>query len=206
MCVQAKSRQNQSRTLSLKQPVIQLDFSFLSDQAGGPQVTLLNALDVLSGLGLAVVIPTKGRSTYTQAELRRFILEVGRTFGVLQRDPEPALKALAETVTSELGGLAMRAAPAGWKEAQGSIGNAQATLYAQARALKLDLKSRYKVELSVHDPLCTWLIKHAQWLLNRYLVKSDGRAPYEKRWGRQFTSAICSFGETCAFRKPGLAK
>ena len=68
--------ENPSRTLSLKQPVVQPDFSFLSDQAGGPQITLLNALDVLSGLGLAVVIPTKRRSTYTQAELRRFILEM----------------------------------------------------------------------------------------------------------------------------------
>ena len=148
---------------------------------------------MLSGLGLAVVTPTKGRSTYTQAELRRFILEVGRTFG-------------AETVTSELGGVTVRASPTGWKQAQGSIGNAQATLYAQARALKIDLKSRHKVELSVHDPLYAWLIKRVQWLLNRYMVKSDGRTPYEKRWGRKCTSAICSFGETCAFRKPQLCK
>ena len=87
---------------------------------------------MLSGLGLAAVIPTKGRSTYTQAELRSFILEFGRTFGVLQCDPEPALKALAETVTSELGGLTMRASPRGWTRAQGSIENAQATLQAQA--------------------------------------------------------------------------
>ena len=52
--VQAKSRQNQSRTLSLKQPVMQLGFSFLSDEAGGLQITLLDALAVLSGLGLTL--------------------------------------------------------------------------------------------------------------------------------------------------------
>ena len=206
MCVQAKSRQNQSRTLSLKQPVAQVDFAFVSDKVGGPSITLLNAVDVLTGLGLSVVVPTTGQSTYSQAELRRFILETGRTFGVLQCDPEPALKALAETATSEVGGLTLRTSPTGRKQAQGSVGNLQANLYAQSRALYLDLDARYKVELSVHDPLCTWLIKPAQWLLNRYLVKSDGRTPYEKRWGRKFTSAICSFAETCAFRKPGMAK
>ena len=42
--------------------------------------------------------------------------EVGRTCGVLQCDPEPALR-LAETVTSELGGLTIRASPTGWKQA-----------------------------------------------------------------------------------------
>ena len=101
VCVQAKSRQNQSRTLSLKQPVVQVDFAFVSDKVGGPSITLLNAVDALTGLGLSVAVPTNGRSTYSQAELRRFILETGRTFGVLQCDPEPALKALAETVTSD---------------------------------------------------------------------------------------------------------
>ena len=199
VCVQAKSRQNQSRTLSLKQPVVQVDFAFVSDKVGGPSIALLNAVDVLTGLELSVVVPTKGWSTYSQAELGRFILETGRTFGVLQCDPEPALKA----VTSEVGGLTLRTSPTGWN--QGSVGNLQANLYAQSRALKLDLAARYKVELSVHAPLYTSLIKHAQWLLN-CLVKSDGRTPCEKRWGQKFTSTICSFAETCAFRKPGMAK
>ena len=48
---------------------------------------------------------------YAEGELRRFILETARTFGVLQADPEAALVALAETVTSELGGLALRKSP-----------------------------------------------------------------------------------------------
>ena len=94
VCVQAKSRQNQSRTLSLKQPVVQIDFAFVSDAVGGRSITLLNAVDVLTGLGLSVVVPTKGRGTYSQAELRRFILETGRTFCVLQCDPEPARRRL----------------------------------------------------------------------------------------------------------------
>ena len=77
-------------------------------------------MDVLSGMARSVVIPTKARAPYSQAELRRFALETGRTFGVLQCDPEPALGAIATSVTGEVGGLTFRSTPVGWKQAQGT--------------------------------------------------------------------------------------
>ena len=128
ICVQSKSNQNPSRTLKTRQPVLQMDYSFIGDRPGEPQITLLNVVDVLSGLALSVVVPQKGQSVYAQAELRRFVLETGRTFGILQSDPEPALKQLAQTVTGQVGGLSWRASPVGWKQAQGSVGNMQAIL------------------------------------------------------------------------------
>ena len=152
-CVRAKSKQNHSRTLKTKQPVIQLDYAFLGDNSENPQVTLVTAIDLLSGLGLSRVVPSKGRSVYAQAELRRFVLETGRTFGILQIDPEPSLKALVAEITSEVGGLSVRHSPSGWKQAQGAVGTLQSNLYAQIRALKLD---RMKNLLAVGaGPGCT---------------------------------------------------
>ena len=100
----SKSHQDHSRRLRLKQPVLQCDYSFFTDPKVEGSVAILNVRDVMSGLALACVVPNKGRSVYAEGELRRFILETGRTFGVLQADPEASLVALAETVTSELGG------------------------------------------------------------------------------------------------------
>ena len=203
-CVRAKSKQNHSRTLKTKQPVIQLDYAFLGDNSDDSQVTLLTAIDLLSGLGLSCVVPSKGRSVYAQAELRRFILETGRTFGILQIDPEPALKALVSEVTSEVGGLAVRHSPTGWKQAQGAVGTLQSNLYAQVRALKLDLEARYPVfDLPTKHPLFPWLVKHAQWLLNRYAQKSDGLTPFEKRWSKPYSGSLCRFAEVAHFRKVG---
>ena len=128
ICVQSKSEQNPSRTLKTRQPVLQKDYSFIGDRPGEPQITLLNVVDVLSGLALSVVVPQKGQSVYAQAGLRPFALETGRTFGILQSDPEPALKQLAQTVTGQVGGLSWRTSPVGWKQAQGSVGNMQAIL------------------------------------------------------------------------------
>ena len=115
-----------------------MDFSFLGDKPGEEQITILNVVDVLTGMALSVVTPTKARTPYSQAELPRFVLETGRTFGKLQCDPEPALRTLATSVTGEVGGLSFRSTPVGWKQAQGSVGNMQATLYGQIKALRLD--------------------------------------------------------------------
>ena len=117
-CVRAKSEQNHSRTLKTKQPVIQLDYAFLGDDSENPQLALVTAIDLPSGLGLSCVVPSKGRSVYAQAELRSFALETGRTFAILQIDPKPSLKALVAEITSEVGGLSVRHSPTGWKQAQ----------------------------------------------------------------------------------------
>ena len=113
--------------------------------------------------------------------------------GWLQCDPEPAWKAIAEAeaVTGEVGGLSLRKTPEGWKQAQGSVGNMQATLYGQIKALRLELLNRYNVELSVHSALFTWLVRHSQWLVNRYLQNSEGKTAFERRWGKRCNGFLC---------------
>ena len=71
--------------------------------------------------------------------MKKFLYECGRTFGILQYDPEASLKALVQYTLSELGGLSSRATPVNWKQAHGSIGNQQATFYGQVRALILQV-------------------------------------------------------------------
>ena len=51
---------------------------------------VLTATDITSGLVLSVVVEAKGSNPYAVAELRRFILECGRTGGVLQPIQTPA--------------------------------------------------------------------------------------------------------------------
>ena len=87
-CVMSKSRQDHSKKVRLKQPVLQCVYSFFIDPKVEGSVTILNGGEMMYGLALACVVPNKGRSVYAEGELRRFIFETGRTFGVLQADPE----------------------------------------------------------------------------------------------------------------------
>ena len=58
-CVRAKGKQNHSRTLKKKQPVIQLDYAFLGDNSDDSQVTRPTAIDLLSGFGFSCVVPSQ---------------------------------------------------------------------------------------------------------------------------------------------------
>ena len=86
VCLLAKNKQAESRKLSLRQPASHMGFSFLPDRLGDDFVTILNVVDGCAGMSISVAIPTKSRTTYSQSGLRRFVLETGRTFGVLQCD------------------------------------------------------------------------------------------------------------------------
>ena len=202
-CVKAKSRESHALPSST-QPVIQLDYSFMTSESDPTtQVTLLNAVDVTTKLGMSCVVPRKGRSRYAKAELKRFIFEVGRTYGLLQHDPEASLKALVEQVLEDLGGMTSRQTPVGWKQAQGAVGNLQSTLYGQIRTLVLHVKDTYDLELPCNSTLFPWTVKHAQWLLNRYLIHSDGLTSWQRRWGKPYDRAICNFLEAVTFKLSG---
>ena len=56
-CVMCKSRQDHSKKVRLKQPVLQCDYSFFNDPKVEGSVTILNVRDVMSGLALACVVP-----------------------------------------------------------------------------------------------------------------------------------------------------
>ena len=105
--------------------------------------TVLNATDVQTGYSMVVVLPSKGSvEKYAVAELRKFVLEIGRTFGIVQYDKEAPLKTMACDLCKTAGGLSLRAAHTGHSRSQGSVGNAQRNLYGQLRTLFLSLKNR----------------------------------------------------------------
>lgn len=74
-----------------KRPVIQVDYAFLVDKietitegatasaATRLNITVLTACDVITGMVLAAVVKVKGAIDYAVNELRRLILERGRS-------------------------------------------------------------------------------------------------------------------------------
>ena len=48
-----------------------------------------------------------------------------------------------------------------------------------------------------------WLVRHAGWIRNRFVVKSDGRTAYERWKGKKFNKELVEFGERVMYLKPG---
>ena len=45
-----------------------------------------------------------------------------------------------------------------------------------------------------------WIVRHAAWLLTRYLIKKDGKTPYQRLRGRQYNGEIVEPFEFTHFR------
>ena len=182
--------------------MIQIDYCFHSTHKDLPLQKILSACDALTGLGLAVVVPSQGENDYAKAELKKFIYECGRTFGVLQYDQESPRKAIAKSVCAELGGLSVRAAPKAHPQASGSVGQMQRTLYSQLRTLLYQIDQNTRLSIDSNHALYPWADKHLQWLLNRYLVHSDGTTSYFRRWNRNCDGGLRYFGEVIQAKFP----
>eukprot|EP00439_Symbiodinium_sp_Y106_P044119 s5111_g5.t1 len=61
-CVRSKGRESHAvkKKKNDRQPVIQIDFSFMATENDLPKRTVLNATDVQTGYSMAVVLPSKG--------------------------------------------------------------------------------------------------------------------------------------------------
>ena len=73
----------------------------------------------------------------------------------------------------------------------------------QFRALRLQLQERVRTEVNSNHCIFPWIVKHSQFLLNRFLTQEDGHTFYFRRWKRDYQGALCEFGETVLFRMPG---
>ena len=106
-----RSKGRQSHAVKKKndrQPVIQIDFSFMATENDLPKLTVLNATDVQTGCSMAVVLPSKGGvEKYGVAELRKFVFEIGRTFGIVQYDKEAPLKTMTCDLCKTIGGFSI---------------------------------------------------------------------------------------------------
>jgi len=136
MCVRAKGKEYHHKTCALKDPAIQVDFNF-GGTSGSVMRIILTACDVQTGLISATVVPSKEVTKYSVTFMTNFVMEAGRTCGILISDSEPALKGLVNRVVQEMAGLTKRFAPQYSSKSLGSVGQAQQRLVAQIRALRL---------------------------------------------------------------------
>lgn len=69
------------------------------------------------------------------------------------------------------------------------------------------LESRYKdFKLKVSSVSYPWLVRHSAWQLTRFLVKADGKTPYERLKGREYKGEVVEPFETVHYKLAQDAK
>jgi hypothetical protein len=155
---------------------------------------------------MCIVVPSKEVSHDHIVAVKSFLIEAGRTGAILQGDTEPAIRALITRICTDLPGLSKRLAPLYISQSLGSVGQAQRQLYTQIRALRLQMEEDYQTSITSDHLNVPWLVLHASWLLNRYVVHDDGKTSYERRWNTRFDSGLCKFGACIHYKLQPAAR
>ena len=121
----------------------------------------------------------------------------GRTQGILQSDNEDTLNAPLKATASKVGSMTVRHSPSYSSNSQGSVERLHRT-----RVVKARVESNYSVTMSTKHCLLPWIVRHAAWTVNRYVIHPDGYTSFERRWGRNYERAICEFGQTLLYLPP----
>ena len=66
----------------------------------------------------------------------------------------------------------------------------------QGRCMRSALESHFKdYHLQTTSVSFPWLIRHASWLVTRFLIKTDGKSAYQRLRGRDYHGEVAEFGE-----------
>ncbi len=85
-------------------------------------MAVMTAVDIQTQMCMAVTVPDKSTHIeYMTNSLRSFVLECGRTNGILQSDNEPTLKSVINATAAKIGNMATRTAPNYASNSQGSV-------------------------------------------------------------------------------------
>ena len=208
-CVANKGRADNHPKQKSKMPVVQFDFCYFKTAGEATTTPILTGIDVETGMAMATVVGDKTQDFQYHVQcIQSFLMECGRVQAVLnntilQSDQEDHLIALLQTAASKMGGnITVRQAPTYSSQAQGSVERFHRTLMGQVRTLKADLQRNYDRTINSKHPIIPWLVRHTAYLLNRYLVHSDGNTSYHRRWHREHKSPLCEFGETVQYLLP----
>ena len=131
---------------------------------------------------------TKVDITYSVAELKKFIYETGRTYGILQYDKKPALKALVTDVCKRIreAWVFEQHLRTGSKTHE-STGKIHQTLFEQSRTLRLQLQETdfaLRLTRTIASFRGLWNIHSSYWIV--FMTHEDGHTSYFRRWKRNY--------------------
>ena len=182
ICVQGTGRQDNYKKQQSRQPIIQVDFAYIKSQQDPKTIPVLTAVDVTTQLCMAVLVPDKpSMMDYMINNLQAFIFNCGRTQGILQSDNEDTLNALLKATASKVGSMTVPHSPSYSSNSQGSVERLHRTLLGQIRVVKAQVESNYSISMSTKHCLLPWIVRHAAWTVNRYVIHSDGYTSFERR-------------------------
>ena len=164
-------------------------------------VPVLVVLDEKTGCAFASVV-AKGNNAHAVNVVVEALRFTGRLKVILHTDGEPSIRALADAAAKQWNKEAqIQTAPRDSHASNGAVERCILEVSRQVRTVVHALESRYPgFKVKTTSLVYPWAVRHAAWLLTRFLIKSDGKTPYERLRGREYRGEITEFGEVSHFK------
>ena len=171
ICVQAKGRQANHPKQTSRQQIVKVDFTYITSFGVKFATPILKAIDMQTGMAMAAMIIDKhNQFSYAKTCLQAFLLECGRSEGILQSDSEEYLIALVRATAKACGNMAVRFSPAYSSQSNGNVERYHRTLTGQIRTLRELVQQNYNIQIPTDHPLMAWAVRHSAYLINRFLI------------------------------------
>ncbi len=178
-----------------------------ADGEGEGVMPVLVIIDESTGCTFASVV-AKGvneHAVHTVLEALRFC---GRQRVILQTDAEHSIRALAEAAGQKWNKeVQIQTAP---RESHASNGNAERAIQEigkQVRTVVNALEMRYPdFKVTVNHASYAWAVRHSAWLITRFLIKTDGKTPYERLRGQEYKGEVVEPFEVVHYKLQGDKK
>ena len=161
------------------------------------------AVEKDSGAVASISLPSKEAITFAAEFVTSFIDRLGLTTVTLRTDGEPAIVKLAELVKGRrTHWTSLQQAPKHSSASIGAVERAHWEIQSQTKTPIAQMEAAYQVKIGHADTTWPWAVRHAGWLMHRYLVKSTGQTAYSSIYGKDYRKEICPFGETILIKAP----
>ena len=196
-----KGCDQESRTV----PTCHVDYWFMRDRKGAELVPVVTMKEDITKMIKAHVVPAKGDVEGAADMLINDMKRMGCMNEVIVKsDQEAALGDLVKTVQARRAGKTIiEKAAVKDSQSNGVAERAVQSIEGMVRTMKLALEERIGVPIPSTHAIMTWMVEHAAETLNRFLVGSDGRTPYERMKGKRYRGEVFEFGRRVRHRHPG---
>jgi hypothetical protein len=145
----------------------------------------------------------KGMNTYAVAMTHEALKFCGRKTLLFLSDKESAVNVVVEKVAADRQYDTTRLnTPKASSQSAGQIERANQEVEKQFRTLRSRVEDVYKIRIKLEDKVVPWMVRHASWLITHYLVKQDGKTPYQRLRGREYHGEVCEFLEIVFHKIP----
>eukprot|EP00959_Pyramimonas_sp_CCMP1952_P405751 8503917-Pyramimonas_sp.AAC.1 len=72
------------------------------------------------------------------------------------------------------------------------------------RTWRRAIGAKYGTVIELRHPLMAWIVRHASWTRDRFLIHRSGyKTSYERQHERHYAKKVLPLGETVMWRQPG---